>query len=195
MDIETGSKQTSKPILNVGEENMEESERSEQVVIETSGGEGENILSQDDTTAEDLYNFDVSVALTEIQSDEIDTEFAEAVAGIDGERVFPCSQCEKVCKSKGGLTTHTRSRHPDDKQDKTRAVLTKEAVASIIELIKVKLTEIMASLATVSSTDALFDALQPLYTTFCRKNNQDKLLECFYGLIPRSRDLLNCDNY
>ena len=202
MDIETGSKQTSKPILNVGEENMEESERSEQVVIETSGDEGENILSQDDTTAEDLYNFDVSVALTEIQSDEIDTEFAKAVAEIDGERVFPCSQCEKVCKSKGGLTRHTRSRHPDDKQDKTRAALTKEAVASIIELIKVKLkeenlygTEIMASLATVSSTDALFDALQPLYTTFCRKNNQDKLLECFYGLIPRSRDLLNCDNY
>ena len=80
---------------------MEESERSEQVVIETSGDEGENILSQDDTTAEDLYNFDVSVALTEIQSDEIDTEFAEAVAEIDGERVFPCSQREKVCKSKG----------------------------------------------------------------------------------------------
>ena len=165
MDIETGSKQTSKPILNVGEESMEESERSEQVVIETSGDEGENILSQDDTTAEDLYNFDVSVALTEIQSDEIDTEFAdtEAVAEIDGERVFPCSQCEKVCKSKGGLTRHTRSRHPDDNQDKTRAALTKEAVASIIELIKVKLKEenlygkeFMASLATVSSTDALF---------------------------------------
>ena len=136
MDIETGSKQTSKPILNVGEENIEE---SEQVVIETSGDEGENILLQNDTTAEDLYNFDVSVALTEIQSDEIDTEFAEAVTEIDGERVFPCSQCEKVCKSKGGLTRHTRSRHPDGKQDKTRAALTKEAVASIIELIKVKL--------------------------------------------------------
>ena len=123
MDIETGSKQTSKPILNLGEENMEGSERSEQVMIETSGDEGENILSQDDTTAEDLYNFDVSVALTEIQSDEIDTEFAGAVAEIDGERVFPCSQCDKVCKSKGGLTTHTRSRHPDDKQDETRAAL------------------------------------------------------------------------
>ena len=75
-------------------------------------------------------------------------------------------------------------------------------MASIIESIKVKLqeenlcgTEIMASLATVSSTDVLFDALQPLYTTFCRKNNRDKCLECFYGLIPCSCDLLNCDNY
>jgi hypothetical protein len=39
------------------------------------------------------------------------------------------------------------------------------------------------SLATVSSTDALFDALHghALYTTCGRKNNQDnKLLECFY---------------
>lgn len=77
MDIETGSKQTSKPILNVGEENMQKSERSEQVMIETSGDEGENILSQDDTTVEDFYNFDLSVALTEIQSDEIDSEFAK----------------------------------------------------------------------------------------------------------------------
>ena len=84
MDIETGSEQTSKPIVNVGDENMEESECSEQFMIEKSGDEGENILSQDDTTAEDLFNFDVSVALTEIQSDEIDTEFAEAVEEIDG---------------------------------------------------------------------------------------------------------------
>ena len=42
----------------------------------------------------------------------------------------------------------------------------------------------MDSLATVSSTDALFDALHghAIYTTFCpkAKNNQDKLLECFY---------------
>ena len=201
MDIEAGSEQTCKPIVNVGEEYMEESERSEEFMIEASGDEGKNVSSQGDTT-EDLFNFDVSIALTEIQSDEIDTEFAEAVEEIDGERVFPCSQCEKVCKSKGGLTRHTGSKHPDDKQDKTCAAFTKEAVDSIIESIKVKLkeenlygTEIMASLATVSSTDALFDGLRPLYTTFCRKNNQDKLLECFYGLIPRSCDLLSCDNY
>jgi hypothetical protein len=76
--------------------------------------------SQDDATAEDLYNFDVSVALTEIQSDEIDAEFAEAIQEIDGERVFPFSQCEKECKSKGGST----------KQNS--CCVTKETVASII---------------------------------------------------------------
>ena len=52
-----------------------------------------------------------------------------------------------------------------------------------------------AALATMSSTEALFDALLPLYETFHRKKNQDKLLELFYGLIPRSCELLKCTNY
>jgi hypothetical protein len=116
MEIETESEQTNKRILNVGGENVKESERTEQFMIEASGDEGEDNLSRDDaSTAEDLYNFDVSVAVTEIQSDEIDAEFAEAIQEIDGERVFPCSQCEKVCKSKGGLTRHTRFKIQDSR--------------------------------------------------------------------------------
>ena len=37
MGIETESEQTYKPILNVGDENIEESEHSEQFLIEASG--------------------------------------------------------------------------------------------------------------------------------------------------------------
>jgi hypothetical protein len=75
--------------LNVGDENIEESECREQFMIEASEDEGQRHLSQDDATAEDLYNFDVSVALMEIQ---LDAEFTEAIQEIDGERVFPFSQ-------------------------------------------------------------------------------------------------------
>ena len=39
------------------------------------------------------------------------------------------------------------------------------------------------------------DALQPLYEKFCRRNSIDTLLESFYGLIPRSCELLNCSDY
>jgi hypothetical protein len=85
--------------LNVGDENIEESERSEQFMIEASDrGRRRWHLSQDDATAEDLYT-ELSVALTEIQLDEIDAEFTEAIQEIDGERVFPFSQWEIVCKS------------------------------------------------------------------------------------------------
>ena len=50
-------------------------------------------------------------------------------------------------------------------------------VESIIAKLKENLygAEIVDSLSAVSSTDALFDALSPLYATFCRKNNQHKL--------------------
>ena len=97
---ETGSEHISKPILNVGEENMEESERSEQVMTETSG-----------TKAKTFYrNVYASVALTEIQSDKIDTEFTQALKETVGERGFSCSQREKVWTSKrgggGGDKTH-----------------------------------------------------------------------------------------
>jgi hypothetical protein len=52
MGIETESEQTYEPILNVGDENVEESERSEQFLIESSGpgDEGEDISSQDDAS-------------------------------------------------------------------------------------------------------------------------------------------------
>jgi hypothetical protein len=58
LGIEAESEQTYEPILNVGDENIEESERSEQFLIEESGpgDEGEDISSQVDATAEDLYN-------------------------------------------------------------------------------------------------------------------------------------------
>ncbi len=67
MEIETESEQTNERILNVGGENVKESECTKQFMIEASGDEGEDNLSRDDaSTAEDLHNFDVSVAVTEI---------------------------------------------------------------------------------------------------------------------------------
>ena len=48
---------------------------------------------------------------------------------------------------------------------------------------------------TATTTDALFDALYPLFATFCKKKNQDKLVESFFALIRKSCDLLNCKDY
>jgi hypothetical protein len=44
------------------------------------------------------------VAITEAETDEMTSEFSDALKEIDGEKFFPCSLCDKVCKSKGGLT-------------------------------------------------------------------------------------------
>ena len=50
MGIETESERTYEPILNVGDENIEESERNEQFLIEASGPGDEGISSQDDAS-------------------------------------------------------------------------------------------------------------------------------------------------
>lgn len=64
-------------------------------------------------------------------------------------------------------------------------------MASAVEAIKTKLIkddlygpDINAALEKVSSSKALFKVVLPIYEKFCRKKNQDKLLEEFYGLLP-----------
>ena len=66
-------------------------------------------MSHDD----DLFNFEVSVAITEAETDEMTSEFSYALSEIDGEMNFPCTSCDKVCKSKGALTRHTNSKHSE----------------------------------------------------------------------------------
>ena len=51
------------------------------------------------------------------------------------------------------------------------------------------------SIKAASSSQALFDALFPLYAKFCRKKSQDQLVESFFALMPQSIRLLNCEDY
>ena len=178
-------------------------------ILYDGGNEGEH---EDDFMAysewpydhyEDSFNFEVSVAITEAETDEMTSEFSDALKEIDGEKSFPCSLCDKVCKSKGGLTRHTNSRHSEGSSGShPKPNLCKDDVDSFVKAIKDTIieeklygAEIISGLDTVCSTEALFTALLPIYQTFCRKKNQDKLLELFYGLIPRSCELLSCKDY
>ena len=176
-------------------------------IFEDEGGsseaEGSSWQFETDRQTDDLYNFAVSIAVTETETEEVSAEFSDALIEIDGMKSFACSHCDKVCKSKGGLTRHTKSKHLEGGQlDETRVALCEDTVASFVETIKEQIreenfygTEITVRLNAVSSTVALFNALLPLYETFLRKKNQDKLFESFYGLIPRSSELLNCQDY
>lgn len=151
----------------------------------------------------DVYNFDVSIAVTETEND---AEFTDALCEIEGKKSLPCAKCNKVCKSKGGLTRHTNSKHseavPAGAVETNATPLCEDTVASIVESVKTKHieedlygTETNAGLTNVSSSENLFQALLLLYNTFSRKKNQDKLLQSFYGLIPCSCELLNCQDY
>ena len=115
-------------------------------------------------------------------------EFAEAVTENEGKESFPCSKCEKLCKSKGGLTKHMNSKHRHMATSLDSPSLIMENLEVVVESIKTKLvnddlygSDGNGAIEKVSCGKALFDAILPIYNLFCRKKNQDVLLEEFYG--------------
>ncbi len=153
----------------------------------------------DSAVDECSYQFilNLSIAITEEETDEVETEFTDSIKEIEVSKSFPCMHCEKVCKS------HQLEAYNEAQESVTvKTNLCEGAIVSIVESIKSDLLEkdfygkvIQNGLKNIVGGEASLDALQPLYVKFCRKKNIDKLLESFYGLIPGSCELLNCDDY
>ena len=45
------------------------------------------------------FNLNLSIAITEEETGEVETEFTDSIKEIEGSKSFPCMHCEKVCKS------------------------------------------------------------------------------------------------
>ena len=156
----------------------------------------------------DEFHFAVAVFVVEEDEEAIELEFEDAASVMAGEKAFPCINCDKVCRSKAGLTRHVNAKHGDKASAKVKealspsiAALTEEELASIVDKIKAKIikdgfwdSEMTTNLIEVNSTKALFNHILPIYQRFCRKRNQDTFLMDFYELIPKSSVLLECDN-
>ena len=74
-----------------------------------------------------------------------------------------------------------------------------ENLTGIVETIKTSLIttdlygpEVNDAFKKAACSKTLFDDVLPLYDKFCRKKNQDKFFEDFYGLIPNANKYLNC---
>ena len=88
------------------------------------------------------------------------------------------------------------------KQNSLPASFCEKTVADMVETTKSKIikeklygTEINEEVKNLSSTKALYDAIYPIIEKFWLKSNQDQLFESFFGLMPESCKLLNCENH
>ena len=131
----------------------------------------------------DAYNLNVSLAVLDEEPDEIIGEFAEAVTEIEGKKLFPFSKCEKVCKSKGGLTKHMNSKHRDIATSVNSSCLTMKNLEGIVEAIKTKLVnddlcgpDVNAAIKQISCSKALFDAILPIYNLFLAKEKPGRII-------------------
>ena len=131
------------------EQNIDDKDRAMSVAFE-AGEPSSSITSiQVDETHEcedsetDLYLLDVSVTIAEMEGEEIEEEFDDALVEIAGVKSFPCEQCGKVCRSKGGLTRHFNSKHGQVPAEQSLILksFSFETVASIVESIKTKIAE------------------------------------------------------
>ena len=128
----------------------------------------------------------MNIAIDIVENDDlsVENEFINALNEIDGLMVYPCNMCNKICKSKGGLTKHKNSKHVDDvsgtSEGSNTTPLDKDTMNSIVNTIKQNIIDeklygdkIESSNKNVTSTEALFNEVEPLYSKFCKNKNQD----------------------
>ncbi len=188
------------------DENVEISEESGDKTTFSNIGEQESLLESTCESKDedyDTFNLNISLAIVDSETDEVDEEFLEALTEIEGKKSFPCPNCTKVCKSKGGLTKHKNSKHQEADTESGNTdnenCLLFESLAGIVELKKANLiaedlygSEINTAIKSASCSEAFFAVVLPLYNKFSRKKNQDKLLEEFYGFFRNASKYLNC---
>ena len=99
------------------------------------------------------------------------------------------------------MTRHTNSKHREVTVNESDNCLSLENLAGIVDSIKTDLVAedlygpaINIAVKKATCSEALFAHVLPLYDKFCRKKNQDKLLEEFYGLIPNGKEYLCCQD-
>ena len=129
----------------------------------------------------------IAIDIVETDYQEVENEFVDSIVEIEGSKVFPCSKCGKICKSKDGLTKHTNSKHGDVSPQLNTTPLCFDTLKSIVNTIKRNIVaeklygdEIHSVVKSISATELLLEEVLPMYTKFCRNRNQDKLLESFF---------------
>ena len=93
---------------------------------------------------EDAFHMNIAIDIVENDDLSVENEFINALNEIDGLMVYPCNMCNKICKSKGGLTKHKNSKHVDDvsgtSEGSNTTPLDKNTMNSIVNTIKQKLS-------------------------------------------------------
>ena len=113
---------------------------------------------------------------------------------MEGKKQFPCGICKKVCKSKGGLTKHQRSKHAEQLGESSSSSMLAENVVSVENirtiirdigrhLVDEKLykEERTAEIFKLHPSDSFVSFVNQMLLKFKRRRNQDQFLKEFYG--------------
>ncbi|CAB3992633.1 PREDICTED: uncharacterized protein LOC101236338 [Paramuricea clavata] len=137
---------------------------------------------------------------------DFEKEVEDAVQEIEIPPKHPCPNCTKICKSKGGLTRHIRSKHTlletnDGKDDNGASTATKPTISKAIveDLFKKANSKIKDNLygeeiviicKNLKPSSFCVDVLDKLHGRFIKKSNQDTLVSELYKLLSKEPEKL-----
>ena len=142
------------------------------------------------------------------ETDENVIEFEKRVdEGVDASNLvkkYPCGLCSTVCKSKAGLTLHTRAKHRDRTPvTKSISPIDAQIVSEIVSqaeksVVKSKLygdsvTKLISE-AELKPSELLVESLLSLYEEYCERLDKDKLLKNFYRHMLKSAEMFTTNS-
>ena len=130
---------------------------------------------------------------------ELDECVTQGVHECISTKNFQCGLCSKICKSKGGLTLHTRAKHGEEMAvlksvspmtpDVVREIVRRSAQSVITsKLYGEEMTKLIRE-ADLKPSDLFVSSFSALCGAYCKKLDRDKLLKNLYKLIPKSTDI------
>ncbi len=119
---------------------------------------------------------------------------------MEGTKSFPCDQCAKICKSKGGLTRHRRSKHEEQEATASskstkpkKKTITMPEIQKLCKEIGERIREeklypenIIKIVEGLKPSEAFVKFVREAFSKFARKCNQDVFLAKFYGEIYKN---------
>ena len=117
---------------------------------------------------------------------------------MEGSKSFPCGLCAKICKSKGGLTRHRRSKHEEasttsvsrkyEKQKIDMPVLERfcKEIAEKIQEENIYPEKIIKIVEGLKPSEQFLKSVNEVFSKFARKCNQAAFLAKFYGEIYKN---------
>ena len=128
-----------------------------------------------------------------------DQEFAkdvnDAVDEFEIRQQHPCPNCEKICKSKGGLTRHIRAKHELKLNESTTKFLNMKDVESMFTKATAKITENLYGETACICKDLkpsslCVDHIDKLCRQFMWRSDQDCLVHRLYKLLADEQEKL-----
>ena len=125
-----------------------------------------------------------------VDNEEFANDVNDAVDEIEIRQQHPYSMCEKICKSKGGLTRHIRAKHELKLNESKTKFLHMKDVDNMFAKATAKIGETACICKDLKPSPLCVDHMDKLCRQFMKKSDQNCLVHRLYKLLADKQEKL-----